>query len=80
MKTAEEYIKQFNLYEVVPKSPEPKIYFNERIKNAINTAINDVIYEIDLDLAQLEDYLHGEEGMMLTKLRAKILSLIKDLK
>jgi len=31
----DEIIKKYNLYEVVPLSPEPKIYFNERIKKAM---------------------------------------------
>lgn len=32
---ADKIIAKYNLYELLPRSPEPKIYFNERIKLAL---------------------------------------------
>jgi hypothetical protein len=89
MKAAEEYIKQFNLYEVVPLSSEPKIYFNERLKTAINEARKELLIECaERALLRHENYkgtwtekrFPEDEYTTCTVDKQSILSLINELK
>jgi hypothetical protein len=44
----------------------------------LNSVQGEILEDIDLELSQLEDYLHGEEGKKITALRAKIQSNHKE--
>lgn len=52
----------------------------EFILNHREEYAKEALSEIDLELSKAEDWMHGEEGTAITKIRSKITEIIKELK